>query len=336
VLRSASLFVARRLLISIPVLLGIVLITFMLVRLGQQDPAAMIAGPIADPIILAQVRMALGLDQPVWVQFGHYVLRLLQGDLGRSWQDGEPVLHHLLVLLPITLELVLPALFLSFLIGVPVGLYAALHPNRLFDQLSRGIALFGFSVPTYWLGLMAIFVFFYSLGWAPAPMGLISMELATPPVVTHFPTIDALIAGDLEAAASSIGHLVLPVACLALAAGGPVIKQTRAIAIELLGQDHILYARAAGFSSRQIRRMVRRGAMVPLITFAGVELVSLFATGSLIEYVFARGGLGHWGLNAIMQSDFAAVQGYVLILAVCSIVTFLVIDLATMLMEPRG
>ncbi|WP_431282832.1 ABC transporter permease [Humitalea sp. 24SJ18S-53] len=334
--RFVSVFIARRLLVSIPVLLGILFITFMLVRIGQQDPAAMIAGPIADPIILAQVRQDLGLDQPLWMQFGHYLLRLAHGDLGRSWQDGTPILHHLVSLMPITLELVIPALVLSLLIGVPIGLHAALYPNRIFDQLSRGIALLGFSVPTYWLGLMAIFVFFYLLGWAPAPMGLISMELMAPPVATGFPTLDAMLAGDWDAARSSIGHLVLPVSCLMLAAGGPVIKQTRAIAIELLGSDHVLYARAAGFSNGRIQRIVARGALVPLITFAGVELVSLFATGSLIEYVFARGGLGHWGLNAIMQSDFAAVQGYVLALAVCSVVAFLLVDLAGLLLEPRN
>ncbi len=335
-LKTASTFALRRVLISIPVLLGILFVTFMLVRIGQQDPAAMIAGPIADPGILTQVRKDLGLDQPIWVQFGAYLMRLLQGDLGRSWQDGTPVLHHLLSHLPITLELVLPALALAFLLGVPIGLQAALRPNGLFDQVSRGIALFGFSVPTYWLGLMAIFVFFYSLGWAPAPMGLLSMELVAPDPITGFPTLDALLAGDWKAAASSIGHLALPVLCLTLAAGGPVIKQARAIAIEILGMDHILYARAAGFSTRRIQRMVLRGALVPLVTFAGVELVSLFATGSLVEYVFARGGLGHWGLNAIMQSDFAAVQGYVLALAVCSVVVFLVVDLCTLLLEPRG
>jgi ABC-type dipeptide/oligopeptide/nickel transport system permease component len=328
-------FLARRIAISVPVTLGIVLITFLLVRIGQQDPVAMLAGPIADPGILAQVRMELGLDQPIWVQFTTYTWRLLQGDLGRSWQDGQPVLDHILTQLPVTLELILPALALALLIGVPVGLQAALRPNGIFDQISRGVALFGFSVPTYWLGLMMIFLFFFVLEWAPPPMGMMSIELLPPPSVTGAPLLDAVIAGEWETARSTLTYLILPVACLVFAAGGPIIKQSRAIAIEILGSDHIRYARAAGFSPRRIRRMVLRGAMVPLITFAGVELVSLFAIGSLIEYVFARGGLGHWGLNAIMQSDFAAVQGYVLALALASVVIFILVDVLALLLEPR-
>lgn len=329
-------FLLRRLAISVPVVLGIVLVTFLLVRIGQQDPAAMIAGPIADPGIVAQVRADLGLDRPVWQQFAIYAWQLLQGDLGRSWQDGQPVLEHILAQMPVTLELILPALVLSLLIGVPVGLRAAMRPNRLFDQVSRGVALFGFSVPTYWLGLMAVFIFFFVLGWAPPPMGLMGMDVLPPPAVTGAPLLDSLLAGDAEAARSAFAYLVLPIACLVVIATGPVIKQSRAIAIEILGADHIRYARAAGFGARRIRRMVLRGALVPVITFAGIEMVSLFAIGSLIEFVFARGGLGHWGLNAIMQGDFAAVQGYVLALALASVLIFLVVDVLAMLLEPRG
>jgi peptide/nickel transport system permease protein len=329
-------FLLRRIAISVPVVFGILLVTFMLVRIGQQDPAAMIAGPIADPGIIAQVRADLELDRPVWVQFGAYAGRLLQGDLGRSWQDGQPVLEHILTQLPVTLELILPALAVALLIGVPVGLQAALRPNRVFDQLSRGVALFGFSVPTYWLGLMMIFVFFFVLGWAPPPMGMMGMEIRPPPARTGAPLLDALLAGEWEAARSALAYLVLPVACLVFVVAGPIIKQSRAIAIEILGADHIRYARAAGFGTRRIQRMVLRGALVPLVTFAGIELVSLFAIGSLIEFVFARGGLGHWGLNAIMQGDFAAVQGYVLTLALASVAIFVVVDLLALLLEPRS
>jgi peptide/nickel transport system permease protein len=329
-------FLLRRLAVSVPVVLGIVLVTFLLVRIGQQDPAAMLAGPIADPGILAQVRADLELDKPVWVQFGAYAGRLLQGDLGRSWQDGQPVAGHIVSHLPVTLELILPSLLLALLLGVPVGLQAALRPNGLFDQMSRGIALLGFSVPTYWLGLMMVFVFFFLLGWAPPPMGMMSLDIDPPPTVTGAPLLDSLLAVRWDAAWSAFSYLALPVLCLVFVAAGPIIKQSRAIAIEILGSDHIRYARAAGFGTRRIQRMVLRGAMVPLITFAGVELVSLFAIGSLIEYVFARGGLGHWGLNAIMQSDFAAVQGYVLALALASVAIFIVVDLLALLLEPRS
>lgn len=329
-------FLLRRVAISIPVVFGILFVTFMLVRIGQQDPAAMIAGPIADPGILAQVRADLELDQPFWVQFAAYAGRLLRGDLGRSWQDGQPVLEHILTQLPVTLELILPSLVLALLLGVPIGLQAALRPNGVFDQISRGVALLGFSVPTYWLGLMMVFVFFFVLSWAPPPMGMMSLDIDPPSAITGAPLLDSVITGRWDAAWSALAYLALPVTCLVFAAAGPIIKQSRAIAIEILGSDHIRYARAAGFGARRIQRMVLRGALVPLITFAGVELVSLFAIGSLIEYVFARGGLGHWGLNAIMQSDFAAVQGYVLVLALASVVIFIVVDLLAVVLEPRS
>lgn len=329
-------FLLRRLIVAVPVVLGILFVTFMLVRIGDQDPVAMLAGPMADAAMLARIRAELMLDQPLLSQFGAYLARLAEGDLGRSWQGNAPVTHEIAAHLPGTLELVSLAVGLGTLIGVPVGLNAAERPNGWFDQVSRFGSLFGFSIPTYWLGLMAIFVFFYLLGWAPAPMGRISMLVTPPPSVTGSALIDSLLAGNVEALRSAASQLMLPVACFTVVATAPIIKQTRAIAIEVMGSDYVRYARACGFPRRVVRRIALRAALVPVITFVGSEFTSLLAAASLIEFVFAWGGLGHWGLNAILLGDFAAVQGYVLTLALASVLVFMLVDLLVLILEPRA
>jgi len=329
-------FLLRRLIVAAPVVLGILFVTFMLIRIGDQDPVAMLAGPMADAAMLALVRAELMLDQPLLAQFWAYLQRLAVGDLGRSWQGNAPVAQEIAQLFPATLELVGLSVGLGALIGVPLGLHAAQNPNGWFDQLSRFGSLFGFSIPTYWLGLMAIFVFFFLLQWAPPPMGRISMMVAAPPVVTGSTLLDSLIAGEWEAARSAAAQLILPVACFTIVATAPIVKHTRAIAIEVMGSDYIRYARACGFPPSVVRRIAMRAALVPVITFVGSEFTSLLAAASLIEFVFSWGGLGHWGLNAILLGDFAAVQGYVLTLALASVLVFLLVDLAVLLLEPRA
>jgi len=318
------------------VVLGIVFLTFMLIRIGHQDPVAMLAGPLADATTYAMIRKELDLDRPLLQQFVTYVAHVARGDLGQSWQGGAPVLQEIVAHFPITLELVVLAVGLASLIGIPVGIRAAMRPNGRFDQVTRFGALTAFSVPTYWMGLMAILVFFYLLRWAPPPMGRLSLEVIAPPVVTGSTLLDSVIAGNWAAARSAAGQLVLPVACFTLLAMAPIIKHTRAIAIEVFGADYMRFARASGFSRRTLRRMALRNSLAPVLTFLGTELTSLLAAASLIEYIFSWGGLGQYGLNAILQGDFAVVQGYVLTLALFSVVVFLLVDLAVLMLEPRS
>lgn len=329
-------FIALRLAVAVPTVLGILFLTFMLIRIGHQDPVAMLAGPMADAATYAMIRSELELDQPLLQQFVVYVERLLHGDLGRSWQGGSPVLHEIVAHFPITLELVVLAVGLAALIGIPVGIRAATRPNGRFDQITRFGALTTFSIPTYWMGLMAILIFFYVLRWAPPPMGRVSLEVIAPPVVTGSALVDSLLAGNWAAARSAAAQLVLPVFCFTLLAAAPIIKHTRAIAIEIFGSDYMRFARASGFSRSTLRRMALRNALAPVLTFLGTEITSLLAAASLIEYIFSWGGLGQLGLNAILQGDFAIVQGYVLSLALFSVVVFLVVDFAVLVLEPRS
>jgi peptide/nickel transport system permease protein len=333
---TVGTFLLRRLLVMVPILLGVMLFAFVLVRLGGQEPVALLGGPTASAQQLAEIRSELGLDKSVAMQFAIYAGKVLSLDLGTSWLNSRPVLGDLLARIPATLELLILGIGLGALVGVPVGLHAASRPDGRFDHISRFLSLLGFSIPTYWLGLIAVFLFFYLLGWAPPPMGRISLMVTPPPLVTGSYVLDALIAADGEAFRSAATQLALPVICLAIVSAAPIIKQTRAIALDVLGSDFVRYARASGLPRRTMKRLVLRNSLVPLITFVGTEIAGLVGTSSLIELVFAWGGAGQYGLSAIIQGDFTAVQGYVLYVTLFSLVIFLIVDLVVLLLEPRA
>ena len=333
---SFSRFLIRRTLMVIPLLVGVVFITFMLVRVGGLDPVGQLAGPTATQAEFDMIREDLGLDKPLWQQFAIYLGNVVQGDLGESWLSNRPVLDDIAERAIVSLELLFWGVGLGALVGIPVGLSAAFRPNGTFDQVTRVLSLLGFSIPTYWLGLVMIFTFFYLLGWAPPALGRIGMTVFPPDPITGSYLIDGLLTAEWEAARSAAAHLVLPVLCLAIVAAAPIIKQTRAIALEVMASETIRYARACGLPRRQVRKLVFRNSAVPILTFVGTELTGLVGTMSLIEFVFAWGGLGQYGLNAIVRGDFSAVQGYVLALALFSVLVFLVIDIVVHLIEPRS
>lgn len=318
-----------------PLLLGILLFTFFLVRIGGQDPVGLIAGPTATTAEIAMIRSELGLDQPILTQFWIYLGNVLEGDLGRSWISQKPVLRDVLDRFPITLELLLWGILIGATVAIPVGLRAAFKHDRLFDIVSRSISLLGFSVPTYFLALLMLFVFFYLLGWAPPGMGRISLMVTPPPTVTGSYLIDSLLIGNMEGARSAVAQLILPVLCVAIISAAPIAKHTRAIALEVMGSDYVRYADASGLEPAARTRIVLRNSRTPILTFVGTEMTGLIGTAALIEYVFAWGGLGQYGLNAIIRGDFSAVQGYVLALALFSLIVFLVIDILVLLLDPR-
>lgn len=329
-------FLIRRLLLMVPLLFGIVFITFMLVRIGGQDAVGMLAGPMANEQEIEAIRQSLGLHRPIIEQFVVYMGNLLQGDLGKSWQSNKTVMEEIIMRLPASLELLISAIVVGTTVGIPIGLYAAYKPNRLFDQITRFTSLLGFSIPTYWFALVALFVFFFLLHWAAAPMGRIGMDVFPPPEITGSYLVDSLVTGRWEAALSAAHRLMLPVIVFAIIVSAPIIKQTRAIALEAMGSDYIRYARACGYGPRLVRRIAMRASLVPVITFIGAEIATMLLAVSLIELIFAWGGLGHWGLDSILFGDFAAVQGYVLVLATFSALVFLLVDLLVLVLEPRA
>lgn len=327
--------VLARLLVAVPMLLGVILVTFFLVRIGTRDASLMLAGPFADDAMIEQIRGELGLDRPVYEQFFIYLGRLLSGDFGISWISGRPVLDEIGPRLIATMELLLPAFAIGALAGASLGIASAFRHGSGFDHGARFLSLLGFSVPTYWIGLMAIFVFYSVFGIAAAPMGRIGMAYFPPPPVTGSVLIDGALAGDWGVVADALHHLVLPVSILAVIIAAPILKHSRVIALDVINSDYVSYARSCGLPHRIIRRMVVRNSLAPVLTLAGSELTGTLAAVSLLELIFAWGGFGQWGLNAILSGDFAAVQGYVAVIALFSVGVFLLIDLLVLWLEPR-
>jgi ABC-type dipeptide/oligopeptide/nickel transport system permease component len=333
---SALYLVLRRIVFSLPILFGVLLFTFMLVRVGQNDPVGMLAGPTAGASEIEAIRAEYKLDQPIWVQFIEYVKLVVHGHLGNSWLSNRPVTDELLLRLPATLELVLLGCLVGAVVGVWAGMNSALHANQRFDQWSRILSLMGFGMPTIFLGLAMIFVFFFLLGWSPPPMGRLDLMITAPKVVTGSYLIDALIAGDMTAAWSAAGRLVLPCGVVAIVFAAPLVKQTRAIALDVMASDYVRYARAMGLPAKMMRSMIWRNSVVPVLTYGASELTAMFGAAAVLELIFSWGGVSQFGLTAILRGDFAVVQGYVLMMCVISIVIFAIADLIVHKLEPRA
>ena len=220
-------YVGRRLLFIAPQLLGIVLVSFLLVKTIPGDPAVLMLGPTATPEAIASLRGKMGLDEPVFVQFWIYLTNLLRGDLGTSWQTTQPVLDDLLLRFPATLELVTLGLLVAIAIGLPLGLASGFNAKGMLAKIADFYGLLAGALPDFWLALVLVYLFYTVLGVAPAPLGRIDLIVIPPPPVTGMYTIDALLAGDMDAFKSAAAHLILPVLTLGIINAGPILKMTQ-------------------------------------------------------------------------------------------------------------
>jgi peptide/nickel transport system permease protein len=333
---SRSKTALKRLWQALPVLFGVIVVTFVLTRALPGDPAVYFAGPAADEESIAEIRMSLGLDRPLPEQFLIYLGDLLRGDLGQSLSTGQPVLADLTTRLPASLELTFAALFLSTAIAVPMGILAALNPGRLVDHACRLLVTLGVSLPTFFTGLALVFFFYYLLGWAPSPIGRLDFAYLPPPHVTGFYTIDALLAGDVETAWAAAAQILLPTITLALFTLAPIARMTRAAMIQALSSEYIRTARAAGLSSRKIVATYALGnAMLPIVTTLGMVFSFTLGANVLVEKVFAWPGIGSYAVKALVVSDYAAVQGFVLSMAILFVLLNLFVDIIYTLIDPR-
>lgn len=325
-----------RVLQAVPVVIGVVIVSFVLTRALPGDPAVQFAGMTATPESIEQVRQSLGLDKPLPQQFAHYVAGLLQGDLGRSVTTGQPVLRDLAQRLPASMELTLTALFLSCAVAVPLGVLAAVRQDSWIDHLCRLLVTAGVSLPTFFTGIVLIFVFYYLLGWAPAPLGRLDFVYLDPPRVTGFYLIDSALAGDRETFVGAARQLVLPAVTLALFTLAPIARMTRAAMLSALSSDYVRTARAAGLSPRKVLvTYAFRNAMLPVVTTLGMVFSFMLGANVLVEKVFAWPGVGSYAIEALVQSDYAAVQGFVLAMAMLFVLLNLLIDLSYTLIDPR-
>ena len=325
-----------RLLTTIPALVGVILVSFLLTRVLPGDTAAYFAGPAATPQAIEQIRKELGLDRPVPEQLGRYVLDLSRGNLGQSLTTGQPVVADLRTRLPASAELTLFGLLLSLLVAVPLGITAAVKQGSAIDHLCRVVATAGVSLPVFFTGLLLVYVFYFVLGWSPAPLGRLDVFYSAPNTVTGFYLIDALIARDWETFRSALSQLILPAVTLAVFSLAPIARMTRASMLAVLSSDFVRTARASGLSpGTVIVTYAFRNAMLPVITTLSMVFSFLLGANVLVEKVFAWPGIGSYAVEALISSDFAPVQGFVLTMAVMYVLLNLMIDILYGVIDPR-
>ncbi|HEX3503157.1 MAG TPA: ABC transporter permease [Xanthobacteraceae bacterium] len=330
------MMILKRLLMAVPSLIGVVIVTFLLTRALPGDPAAYFAGPAATPQAIQEIRVKLGLDKPLIVQFGRYVDDLAHGNLGTSLTTGRPVATELRNRLPASAELTLLGLIVSIVIAVPLGIIAATKPNSAIDHACRIVSTAGVSLPVFFTGLILIYVFYYLLGWAPAPLGRLDVFYTEPPHVTGFYLIDSLIARDPETFVAALKQLILPALTLGIFSLAPIARMTRASMLSVLSSDFVRTARASGLSTYTvIITYAFRNAMLPVITTLGMVFSFLLGANVLVEKVFAWPGIGSYAVEALLASDFAPVQGFVLTMAVMYVMLNLGIDVLYGLIDPR-
>jgi peptide/nickel transport system permease protein len=300
------IFVGRRLLLAVPVLLGVIFAVMLTIELVPGDAVALMLGEHATPEAVARLRDFLGLDKPLLARYAEYVGRLARGDLGRSIQQNRPVIDELADAWPATLELTLAALAIAAAVGVSAGVVSAVWPNSLFDALARLGSLFGLSMPVFWTGLVLIVVFALWLPWLPV------------------------------GGTGSLAHLVLPAVTLALPSVAMVARMTRSSVLDVLREDYVRTARAKGVTERLVvAKHALRNAAIPILTLLGLQAGQLMGGAVLTETVFAWPGLGRLMVKAIFARDYVLLQGAVLVFAVAFVVINLAVDLAYGALDPR-
>jgi peptide/nickel transport system permease protein len=333
---SLALYVLRRLMSVVPTLFGVTLISFVMTYMLPGNPAMVKAGPLATPEYLVEIERQMGLDQPMWVQYGRYVSGLFRGDLGESSATGRPVLVDFMQRLPATLELTLASLILAMLIGIPLGVLSAVHRDTFIDHVGRVVGVAGVAMPTFWTGLLFIYVFFYMIDWAPAPLGRLASGLSPPTAITGLYVVDSLLTGNWRTLQSSLAQLALPAAVLAFSVMAPIARMTRATMLEILQSDYIVAAWAAGLPRRRvIYGDALRNALIPVITTLGVVFGFLMAGNAVVESVFAWPGIGNYAVTALMTKDSGPIQSFVLFVAVMYVIVNLLVDLLYAVVDPR-
>jgi peptide/nickel transport system permease protein len=305
-------------------------------RVFAPDPAALYTPPQADEELRAKIRTELGLDKSIPEQYGVFLGDLAQGDLGESTITGRPVTSDLWDRLPATIELAIFSLTMAVVVGVPLGVIAGAKRDGVLDFSVRGVTLVGMALPSFWLGLVLILVFFVQLGWLPGPVGRLPLGATAPDKITGLYTLDSLLRGDFSNLWESFRHLILPGVTLGVVIMAPITRVARASMVEVMRSEYIRTPKALGISRRFIYfRYALKNALLPIVTMVGTIVGFVFTGAVLVEAVFNWPGMGKYGLDAIIKSDFTALQGFVVVASVTYIVAFLLVDVVYMLIDPR-
>lgn len=328
-------FILTRVSLIVPTFIGITLVAFFLIRLVPGDPIETMAGERGiDPATHAKLLKEFGLDQPLYVQYGYYVSRVLQGDLGRSIVTRAPVISEFKTLFPATIELAFAAILFALIIGLPVGMIAAIRRNSIFDHGVMAVTLTGYSMPIFWWGLLLILLFSVQFGLTPVSGRIAVMYFVQP--VTGFLLVDTLLAGDYGAFRSALWYLILPAVVLGTIPLAIIARMTRSAMLEVLGEDYIRTAKAKGLPpSRIIGLHALRNALIPVVTVIGLQVGHLFTGAILTETIFSWPGVGKWLIEAISRRDYPVLQGGTLLIGTVVMATNVFVDITYGLINPR-
>jgi peptide/nickel transport system permease protein len=314
---------------------GIAVVTFFLSLVVPLDPLAAIAGPQAPQETVDRLRVLYGFDQPMYVQFFRYVVRLAHGDLGAALQTGRPVLDDIIQFFPATLELASVAMVIAIVFGIPLGVLSAVYRNSLLDHFCRVISLIGVSMPVFWLGLVLMLVFYFKLGWLPEP-GRLDIMLIEPPRITGMLLVDSAIALDWEVFWDALMHSVLPGIVLGLFGLAGIARIARSSMLDVLSQEYIKTARIKGLSEFMV--IMRHGlpnALVPTVTMIGLTYGSLLEGAVLTETIFSWPGLGRYLTTAFLTLDLNAIVGGTMLVAISYSLVNLLVDLLYAYLNPK-
>ncbi|MCL4238802.1 MAG: ABC transporter permease [Anaerolineae bacterium] len=327
-------YLARRLIESIPVIIGVSVLVFMLLHLIPGDPATTILGERATPENVEALRERLGLNKPLYKQYFIWAGNMLQGDLGYTVRGNIPVANEISSRFPATIELALAALIVAVIVGVPIGILSAIKRNSILDTASMFGALFGVSIPIFVLGLLLIFLIGVELQWLPF-VGRLDNSVRFERV-TGLHLVDALLAGNLSGFKNALEHLILPAITLATIPLAIIARITRSAMLEVLNQDYIRTARAKGMRERNVvMQHAFRNAMLPVVTIIGLQLGRLLSGAVLTETIYSWPGVGKWLFDSIIARDYPIVQSMTLVIALIFIAVNLFVDLLYALIDPR-
>ena len=330
-------FLGRRLAALVVLALGITLIAFVLTQLVPGDPALSALGPVtsADPEAVAAYHERWGMDEPLPVQYLTYLGNLLQGDLGVSQLSHQPVLTDLREVIPATAELAFLAIAFAILVGVPLGVVAAIRQNKATDHTLRVVSLAGISMPTFWLALVALYVFFFRLAWFPGG-GRLEPGVLPPDQVTGMYTIDAVLQGQWSVARDALHHLILPALVLAAFNVSLIMRYTRSAMLEVLNDDYVRAARAKGLPERTVvRRHVLRAALPSIVTVLGLVFANVLTGAVLVENIFSWPGVGQYAYQASIELDLPAIMGVSLFVAIVYVTVNFIVDVLYGVIDPR-
>jgi len=327
-------YIIKRILMLIPVLLGVSIIVFLIMRVFSPDPAPIVLGQHATQLTVDAWRQANGLTDSIYLQYFHYLKGALTGNLGMSYYTKTPVVKEIMARFPATIELAFISVILASFFGILIGVISAVKKNSIFDNGGMFLALIGVSMPIFWLGILLIILFSGSLHWLPSN-GRIN-PLLEPMHISGFYLIDSLLTGNMSAFMDTLRHLILPACALAMYSMAIITRMTRSSMLDTLQQDFIRTARAKGVpEGKVIRKHALRNGLIPIITVIGLQLGSLLGGAVLTETVFSWPGIGAYTVTCILKSDFPVVQGVVLLVAAIFVLMNLIVDVIYAFLDPR-